>query len=85
MNHKHFVRGPFHLGAFSFPVAIIAVVWIMFIAIVFVLPTINVRTMILSRPYTIPPLRTIHPSIPHHLSPLSHRMSLPPTSPPLFN
>ncbi|KAL1726789.1 amino acid/polyamine transporter I [Schizophyllum commune] len=41
MNHKHFVRGPFHLGAFSFPVAIIAVVWIMFIAIVFVLPTIN--------------------------------------------
>ncbi|KAL1741857.1 amino acid/polyamine transporter I [Schizophyllum fasciatum] len=41
MNHKEFVRGPFHLGAFSFPVSITAVVWIIFIAIVFVLPTKN--------------------------------------------
>jgi len=33
-----FVRGPFHLGRFSYPVAILAVLWIMFISIVFVLP-----------------------------------------------
>ncbi|KAF8183643.1 APC amino acid permease [Pholiota molesta] len=36
-----FVRGPFHLGAFSFPVAIAAVLWICFISIAFILPQIN--------------------------------------------
>ncbi|KAJ7664418.1 APC amino acid permease [Mycena polygramma] len=36
-----FVRGPFHLGAFSYPVAVTAVVWIAFISIVFILPQIN--------------------------------------------
>ncbi|KDR72856.1 hypothetical protein GALMADRAFT_252160 [Galerina marginata CBS 339.88] len=36
-----FVRGPFHLGAFSYPVAVTAVVWIAFIAIAFILPQIN--------------------------------------------
>ncbi|PPQ69401.1 hypothetical protein CVT25_004634 [Psilocybe cyanescens] len=36
-----FVRGPFHLGAFSYPVAIVAVLWIIFISIIFILPQIN--------------------------------------------
>ncbi|KIK64096.1 hypothetical protein GYMLUDRAFT_162060 [Collybiopsis luxurians FD-317 M1] len=36
--HKKFVRGPFHLGVFSFPVAAGAVTWILFISIVFILP-----------------------------------------------
>jgi len=36
-----FVRGPFHLGKFSFPVAIAAVLWIGFISIVFCLPQVN--------------------------------------------
>ncbi|KAF9481473.1 APC amino acid permease [Pholiota conissans] len=36
-----FVRGPFHLGAASLPVAIIAVLWICFISIVFILPQVN--------------------------------------------
>ncbi|KAF9267048.1 APC amino acid permease [Marasmius fiardii PR-910] len=38
---KKFVKGPFHLRVFSFPVAIAAIVWIVFIAIVFVLPEVN--------------------------------------------
>ena len=36
-----FVRGPFHLGKFSYPIAIIAVLWIAFISIVFCLPELN--------------------------------------------
>lgn len=36
-----FVRGPFHLGAFSYPVAIAAVAWIGFISIAFILPSEN--------------------------------------------
>ncbi|KAH9943579.1 APC amino acid permease [Amylocystis lapponica] len=36
-----FVRGPFHLGAFSYPVAIAAVLWIAFISIAFILPGEN--------------------------------------------
>ncbi|KAF5376428.1 hypothetical protein D9615_008639 [Tricholomella constricta] len=36
-----FVRGPFHLGAFSFPVATAAVAWIAFISIAFILPQVN--------------------------------------------
>lgn len=38
---RKFVRGPFHLGPFSFPVAITAVVWIAFISIAFILPSEN--------------------------------------------
>lgn len=37
----NFVRGPFHLGRFSLPVASIAVIWTCFISIVFVLPQLN--------------------------------------------
>jgi amino acid transporter len=42
-NRKNFVRGPFHLGKFSYPVAIVAVLWICLISIVFVLPQSNPR------------------------------------------
>ncbi|KAL7278252.1 hypothetical protein ACG7TL_008228 [Trametes sanguinea] len=38
---KRFERGPFHLGAFSYPVAIISCVWIAFISIAFILPQAN--------------------------------------------
>ncbi|KAH7925965.1 APC amino acid permease [Leucogyrophana mollusca] len=38
---KRFVRGPFHLGVFSMPIAIAAVSWIGCIAIVFLLPQAN--------------------------------------------
>ena len=40
---KRFTRGPFHLGIFSIPIAVAAVTWIAFIAIVFLLPQANVR------------------------------------------
>ena len=36
-----FKRGPFHLGPFSYPVAIVACVWILFISVVFLLPQVN--------------------------------------------
>lgn len=36
-----FVKGPFHLGIFSIPVSVIAVVWIALISILFMLPQIN--------------------------------------------
>ena len=36
-----FVRGPFHLGKYSYPIAITAVLWIAFISIVFCLPELN--------------------------------------------
>ncbi|KIP02622.1 hypothetical protein PHLGIDRAFT_286070 [Phlebiopsis gigantea 11061_1 CR5-6] len=38
---RRFVRGPFHLGPFSYPVALAAVLWIAFISIAFVLPSEN--------------------------------------------
>ncbi|KAI1793757.1 APC amino acid permease [Ganoderma leucocontextum] len=38
---KRFKRGPFHLGAFSYPVAIVACLWILFISIAFLLPQVN--------------------------------------------
>lgn len=41
VNRKTFVRGPFHLGAFSYPAAFLAVTWICFISIVFMLPQLN--------------------------------------------
>ncbi len=43
-----FVRGPFHLGRFSYPIAGTAVLWIAFIAIVFCLPElypVNSKTL----------------------------------------
>ena len=36
-----FVRGPFHLGKFSYPITITAVLWIAFISVVFCLPELN--------------------------------------------
>lgn len=41
MYAKRFVRGPFHLGPLSYPIAIVVVAWIAFIAIAFILPTAN--------------------------------------------
>ncbi|KAI0773134.1 amino acid transporter [Trametes elegans] len=38
---KRFVRGPYHLGPFSYPVAIVACLWIAFISIAFILPQAN--------------------------------------------
>jgi amino acid transporter len=38
---KDFVRGPFHLGRFSYPVAIGASTWIVLISILFILPELN--------------------------------------------
>ncbi|TFK85392.1 APC amino acid permease [Polyporus arcularius HHB13444] len=38
---KRFKRGPFHLGPFSYPVAITACVWILFISVAFILPQAN--------------------------------------------
>ena len=39
--HDTFVKGPFNLGVFSRPVALVGVAWIAFISIVFCLPTSN--------------------------------------------
>ncbi|KAI9453376.1 APC amino acid permease [Russula earlei] len=36
-----FVRGPFHLGRYSYPIAIVALLWTAFITIVFCLPELN--------------------------------------------
>lgn len=38
---SHFKKGPFNLGAFSRPVALIACLWIGFIVIIFCLPNVN--------------------------------------------
>ena len=38
---KRFKRGPFHLGPFSYPVAVISCLWIVFISIAFILPQAN--------------------------------------------
>lgn len=40
-----FVRGPFHLGKFSYPIALGAVIWILFISIAFILPQANVKDL----------------------------------------
>ncbi|KIY50136.1 amino acid transporter [Fistulina hepatica ATCC 64428] len=40
-NRAAFVRGPFHLGKFSYPIAAIAVTWNAFITIAFILPEEN--------------------------------------------
>jgi hypothetical protein len=40
--YRHdFVRGPFHLGRFSYPVAVAAVAWICAISVIFCLPELN--------------------------------------------
>ena len=36
-----FIRRPFHLGRFSYPIAIAAMLWITFISVVFCLPELN--------------------------------------------
>jgi hypothetical protein len=41
IHADRFVRGPFHLGTFSYPIAIVAVLWIALISIVFCLPQLN--------------------------------------------
>jgi hypothetical protein len=41
LYRRRFVRGPFHLGAFSYPIAVISVLWIAFISIAFILPAEN--------------------------------------------
>lgn len=38
---KNFVPGPWHLGAWSKPIGVIAVVWVVFISILFMLPTVS--------------------------------------------
>ncbi len=38
---KDFKRGPWHLGAWSKPIGIIAVIWVAFISVLFLLPTSN--------------------------------------------
>lgn len=39
--YDRFVRGPFHLGRYSYPIATVAVLWIAFITIAFILPQEN--------------------------------------------
>ncbi|CAO3630989.1 unnamed protein product [Cunninghamella blakesleeana] len=41
LNSKQFKRGPLHLGRFSTVIGCIAVLWIIFITILFVLPPVN--------------------------------------------
>jgi len=41
LNRERFVKGPFHLGRFSIPVAVAACTWIVLIAILFILPQVN--------------------------------------------
>ncbi|HZR39524.1 MAG TPA: amino acid permease [Ktedonobacteraceae bacterium] len=43
---KDFVPGPWHLGKWSRPIGIISVVWVVFIAILFMLPTANPVTAV---------------------------------------
>src|SRR4051794_12213884 len=38
---ERFVRGPWHLGRWSRPIGIIAVIWVAFITILFMLPTVS--------------------------------------------
>ena len=43
---KDFQRGPWHLGAWSRPIGIIAVLWVIFISVLFMLPTITPVTWV---------------------------------------
>jgi amino acid transporter len=38
---RDFKKGPFHLGAFSLPISMAAILWIIFISIIFILPQVN--------------------------------------------
>jgi amino acid transporter len=40
-----FKHGPWHLGAWSRPIGWIAVIWVVFIAVLFMLPTVNLTTL----------------------------------------
>jgi amino acid permease (GABA permease) len=40
-----FQRGPWHLGRWSYPIGIIAVIWVIFITILFMLPTVSPITV----------------------------------------
>jgi hypothetical protein len=46
MNPRRFIRGPFHLGSFSIPINILAVLWVSFIVVLFVLPPVYPATAI---------------------------------------
>lgn len=39
-SRRTFKKGPVHLGAFSIPVAIVALLWVGFLTVLFVLPTV---------------------------------------------
>jgi uncharacterized BrkB/YihY/UPF0761 family membrane protein len=41
----NFQRGPWHLGRWSRPVGTVAVIWVIFITILFMLPTVNPITL----------------------------------------
>ncbi len=43
---KNFQRGPWHLGSWSRPIGIIAVLWVIFISVLFMLPTANPVTAV---------------------------------------
>jgi len=43
---KNFERGPWHLGAWSRPIGIISILWVVFISVLFMLPTINPVTLV---------------------------------------
>ena len=46
LRSKNFVHGPWHLGNWSRPIGIIAVIWVVFISILFMLPTITPITAV---------------------------------------
>ncbi len=43
---KSFQRGPWHLGSWSRPIGIIAVLWVIFISVLFMLPTVHPVTAV---------------------------------------
>ena len=46
LQSRNFERGPWHLGSWSRPIGIIAVIWVVFISILFMLPTITPITAV---------------------------------------
>ncbi len=46
LQSRNFEHGPWHLGSWSRPVGIIAVIWVVFISILFMLPTITPITAV---------------------------------------
>ncbi len=46
LRTPNFQRGPWHLGAWSRPIGVISVLWVVFISILFMLPTINPITAV---------------------------------------